>query len=72
LDARVGILLIFIGIRVAVPALALSSRKMADDFGHTTLRWMSPRLTLAVAGLYIVLAIALIVAGSLADDDPDS
>jgi hypothetical protein len=60
-----------VGVRAAAPALIPPSKKMAADFGNTTQAWMSPGHTLAVAGLCIVLAITLIIIGSLADDDPD-
>ena len=68
----IGVLLIFVGIRAAAPALIPPSKKMAADFGDTTQVWLSPSHTLLVAGLCIIVAMTLIIVGSLADDDPDT
>jgi hypothetical protein len=67
----IGALLILVGVGTAAPALIPPGKKMAAAFGDTTQAWMNPSHTLGVAGLCLLLAITLIIIGSLADNDPD-
>ena len=67
----IGVVLMFVAIRLSFPALIPPSKKLAADFGDTTHAWASPGRTLVIAGLCLVIAITCFIAGSLLDDDPN-
>ncbi len=67
----IGVILIFVAVRIAFPALTLSSKKLTADSGDTTHAWMSPGQTLAVAGFCLVVAMTCIIIGSLSDNESD-